>query len=320
VKILLIVPLYPRPPQVSERTIASLEAQDWNDGQVTVLPMPSQTGLSHYDDLTWKHNKARQMVLADGYDALWSVEADMVVPPDALTKMLSVDADVVYGLYCSRRVGMWLCFPTIDGMHGTSIVADKIAARRAWGNVVTSEGSGFGCTLIRRNVLEALEFRRDTNSAFADDWFFSLDVKARGFRQAHHCGVICGHIVDEHRTYWPDIDADDLCRVEKTDGEGETMETARSEGTYLVLKALDNGQGNIVYPGAIIKLPQSIANILLARRGIELLPDATVDDVVEEVSVVEKDEEESEPAEAAERTTRKSRRTKTIEPAQAEEA
>ena len=311
-KILLIVPLYPKAPFVSERTIASIEAQDWpHKDTVTVEPMKSTPGALHYVDLMDKHNRARQMALDGGYDAMWSVEADMVLPPDALTKLWAVDADVVYGLYCARRAGMWLLFPTTDGLVGTSIVADKLEARRAWGRVVKSEGAGFGCTLIRRNVLEAIEFRRPETSAFADDWFHAMDCKEAGFRQAHHCGVICGHIVDDTKTFWPDIDAPNLCRVEMTVDEGGIMDSTRSEQTYLVLRALDNGRGDITMPGAIVKLPHSMADILLARRAIELMPDQDVEP--------EPDHAEQEQA-AVERTTRKSRRKKSvdIEPEQAD--
>jgi len=41
-------------------------------------------------------------VLDQGFDALLTIEHDMVIPPDALLKLLDTKADVVYGLYVFR--------------------------------------------------------------------------------------------------------------------------------------------------------------------------------------------------------------------------
>ena len=52
------------------------------------------------NNIAHNYNKARDLVMSNGYDALMTVEADMVIPTNALSKMIKHDADVVYGLYC----------------------------------------------------------------------------------------------------------------------------------------------------------------------------------------------------------------------------
>jgi hypothetical protein len=75
------------------------------------------------------------------------------------------------------------------------------------------DGVGFGCTLIRRDVLEAVSFRLPDDVArggACTDWMFAGDLAARGVHQVCHFGVVCGHIAMEPsaRVIWPELAAD----------------------------------------------------------------------------------------------------------------
>ena len=158
-----------------------------------------------YEEITEKYNRARDLALNGDYDAMLTVESDMILPPLALERMSRVDADVVYGLYVSRHGDhRWLAATRIYERTADWLSDDLEVCREAWGQVVDTVGIGMGCTLIRRPVLERVIFRRDTGW-MANDWFFAMDCQAAGFRQAHDLGVVCGHI-DGHptpRIYWP---------------------------------------------------------------------------------------------------------------------
>ena len=72
------------------QTVLSLAAQTF-DGSYDVLfafdnPHGQWTAQA-WKNLQLNYEKARQVVLRDGYAALWCVENDMLVPPDALTKL-----------------------------------------------------------------------------------------------------------------------------------------------------------------------------------------------------------------------------------------
>src|SRR5512139_1629566 len=106
-KILLYCPLSPNPPGIQERTRQSIEALWWNYpmeivyGRENKVKYPKWTEVN--DNITHKYNQARQMTLDGGYDALFTVEADMLIPPIALERLSRIEADVAYGLYVSRH-------------------------------------------------------------------------------------------------------------------------------------------------------------------------------------------------------------------------
>lgn len=260
------------PHEVYPATKAAIDALEF-DGEIAIdFFGGDDPALDPRDNLTHKHNQMRQRVLDDGYDALLTIEADMIVPPDALAKLASVEADVVYGVYCSRAHPMVLTFPTIDGYRGRSISADTQEYRGKFGGIIPCEGVGFGCTLIRRHVLEAVEFRRDVSTAmrrkFADDWTFALDVKAAGFESAAHLGVLCGHIQRDGVVRWVDADAPTFMRLE---GEARAARgTLPPVARYHVLKLLSSPSRDY-RPGSEIELSAEAATILLGLGKIQII-------------------------------------------------
>lgn len=276
-KVLLGVATFPvtdeTPNAVYPQTLTALEALDTTGHEVVLRYYGGDDPkLDAKDNLTNKHGEMRQEVLDGDFDCLLTVEADVIPPSDALVKLAAVEADVVYAAYCSRSHPMVLCFPTIDGYRGRSIGADAEQYRGKFGAVIPSEGVGFGCTLIHRRVLEQVEFRRDVSSEmkrkFADDWTFALDVKAAGFKSAHHLGVLCGHIQRDGRVRVVDPSEPDFMRIEgevKPQHKGTDLPDM---ATYRVRRPV-HGPGRDYKPGETIELGAEAAAILLARRAIE---------------------------------------------------
>jgi hypothetical protein len=148
---------------------------------------------------------ARQKALDEGYAALFTVEHDMVVPPDALVKLDAVtDAQVVYGLYMLRNHGhgkpggtvlnAFLDMPKNPTIGSSlSLYPDKLAlARRK--KIVPVSGCGFGCALIRRETLARFEFHASGPESFAPDWGLALDCQKAKVKQVCRFDVECGHI------------------------------------------------------------------------------------------------------------------------------
>jgi hypothetical protein len=68
----------------------------------------------------------------------------------------------------------------------------KKARAQGW---IEVSGSGFGCTLIRRKVLEKLDMRRSEIGGHpSPDMPFAADCMRNGFKQICRFDVICGHI------------------------------------------------------------------------------------------------------------------------------
>lgn len=214
-KVLLYCPLYPKSPRIYARSLQSIFTQDFrfpiemtfgkNDG--------ATVGIT---DLVDKHNRARQWALDGGYDVLFVVEADNILPYDALSRLAAIDTDVAYGLYCSRHgKHQWLAFSELREKTGRSIDRNRRWCAANWGKVIETKGVGMGCTLIRRRALEAIEFR--VNGAMADDWYFSLDCQEKGFSQHHDLGVVCGHVLRDgsNKIVWPSIESATMYEYER---------------------------------------------------------------------------------------------------------
>lgn len=216
-RILCYVALSPVVPRIHKRTLDSIMGLIW-PGKLDIVFGRNETPATwhKYDDLANKHNEARQMCLDGGYDSLLFIENDMIVHPEALRALDAVNADVAYGLYVGRHEPYrWLSFIVLDGLSGAVVSQSPELMRECWGKIYETKGVGFGCTLVRRHVLEAITFRTHPENKVADDWMFALDCRDKGFRSAHHFGVQCGHITPNGVVLWPTINDESGVRIEE---------------------------------------------------------------------------------------------------------
>jgi hypothetical protein len=221
-RILVYVPLDPAPPAIYPQTQECIMGLDWDEPYEIMYGREDHPTDAHpYENITKKFNHARDLALCGGYDALLTIESDMLVPPDTIRRLVAVKADVAYGLYVSRhrrRDGFkWLAFYFLGPITSMSHSARPLAARKLWGKVQLTDGTGMGCTLIRRPVLEAIQFRCHPEHRVSNDWMLSLDCKQRGFTQAHDFGLVCGHIMDDAHAIWPTVSNDQLWEIRNLD-------------------------------------------------------------------------------------------------------
>lgn len=196
-------------PQIKAETMASLNELISPDGVKAEMligldnPYP---GERHRNTLH-QYQSARTFVLSGGYDALLTIEHDMIVPPDALIKLWETDAPVVYAPYVLRH-GMEVCnvLTYVAGSKniGESISRLSIQEREQIFKQTTipCSGVGFGCTLIRREVLERFEFHDSTGNP-APDMGLAVDCQREGIKQAARMDAVCGHINDNGLVLWP---------------------------------------------------------------------------------------------------------------------
>lgn len=200
-RILVFTPTYDG--LLQDETVASIEAMQFADFDWIVSEENQYPGRD-VRNCVHQFRKGRELALSGGYDGLLTVEHDMIVPPDACVLLWTTDAPVVYGTYQFRHgmgvVNLFQKLPVPAMGQSLSHYPDELRAARAAGQVEVS-GCGFGCTLIRRDVLEKIPFR-DTGSA--PDLPFAQDCVAAGIRQVGRLDVVCGHIDTDRRvTLWP---------------------------------------------------------------------------------------------------------------------
>lgn len=192
--------------RLEPETVASLFALEW-DGALSYLiqrdnpyPGDGRANILH------QYQQGRQVFLRGNWDAMLVVESDIIVMPDALTRLAAQDADLAYGLYVFRSepqmVNLFERYPGKARNHGESLTVSlaKYAAFLEKGSAPVS-GGGLGLVLIRRKVLEQIDFRHEGEVTHCDS-FFTMDVYAAGFTM-QGVATRCGHKTPEGQVLWP---------------------------------------------------------------------------------------------------------------------
>lgn len=258
--VLLFCPVHPYQ-GVYPETLSSIRALDRTGHSVTVHfedDTHVDKSLGAYDQITQKFQIGRRLLLEAGFDALLTVEADNIVPPDALQKLAAIDADVAHGLYCNRHTPhRWLAAISTTESRAITYSRNEPTAQAAWNQVVESQGIGFGCTLIHRRVLEAIEFRRRPGHPCANDWTFAMDCIEQGFSMAHDCSVHVGHIFGAYRKtiIWPQP-VEPFHRLEVIETRSlEDILSDKQQAEYICTTTIfESGDGVYYQPGEIITL------------------------------------------------------------------
>lgn len=185
------------------RTAASIFAQDYDgfwDVMFSVDNPYGQWTRDAYRNVQLNYEKMRRVALAENYTAIWCVESDMLVPPDALTKLLAVDAPIVSGWYVLRHGART---PNLMqyGLQNTDRTA-SIGSSMDWEvlrrhlergeTTIPISGGCQGCLVIRRDVLPQFSFIRETRGA--PDMDFMRYCFQNGIKQMARLDVRCGHI------------------------------------------------------------------------------------------------------------------------------
>lgn len=191
-----------------ERSIDSIYALDEGPHHVARLFLRDgdRPDRTPWQNLLAKERRARDVFLADGFDLYVQIEDDVIVPPDLITRLMGLNADIAYSLIVARHQHFWGVAKSLG--PGDSGYVPYSPADGVFGQVVDCMGCGLYGTAIRRRVLERLNF--ELRGGRASDWYLAQDAQAAGFTQRADMGLHCGHI-DGERVLWP---APDGMRVE----------------------------------------------------------------------------------------------------------
>jgi FkbM family methyltransferase len=133
------------------------------------------------------------------YDYLFSIDSDIAFERDTLKKMLAHDRDMVSGLYIQRKFGEHtLELYEHNGRGGVAnIPYEKIKGR----GLVEIAGCGFGCVLVKTDVIRAIEYPQfkyhsaiDHAHTISEDTDFCTKALAKGFRIWADTSIKCRHI------------------------------------------------------------------------------------------------------------------------------
>ena len=174
------------------------------EAEVFVSPATDNEGLAGVVEAS---NFLAQKCVAEGYDFLWIVEADVEVPREALCRLLSVSCDISLGIYPNHRsdklrmmAGYFEEIPDrVKPVVHSIFELEKLEGRVFRGMV----WAGIGCALIHRRVFEKLRFvydlREYERKVGVHDQLFLYEAQQRfGFSVLLHGDVVCGHLLE-----WP---------------------------------------------------------------------------------------------------------------------
>lgn len=180
----------------------------WLDG----LPHGKNPMVNRVLPIAICRNQAILRARETGADFLFCVDSDIVQPPDALMKLLALNAPLASGVFFSRDPrcpGIPYIFDHTQVEEGWQGIAQHYIKDIPWGHVIEAESVGAGCLLIRRDLFGQLFFRssRDIPDPRwgAEDIYYCFDAKYLGFGKVKvDTTVLCGHIAPDGRIWWKD--------------------------------------------------------------------------------------------------------------------
>jgi FkbM family methyltransferase len=135
---------------------------------------------------------------AKNYDYLLSVDSDIILPKNALIKMLAADKDIISGLYIQRIPNTHTLEVYMDTPNGgcTNIPHDLIQNR----GVVEIAACGMGAALIKGEVFRRMSYPHfhytsalDHKNTVSEDVYFCMKARGIGFKVWADSSILCDH-------------------------------------------------------------------------------------------------------------------------------
>ena len=191
---------------MSPETRASMEAQQFDGKLDWVVSKDNPYPVPDHRNVCWQYHIGRKRCLKGNWDAMLTLEHDIVLPdPLAVQRLAETPGDVVYGVYVLRHgayvLNAWEYINDHALGESLSLHPEKAAPLENGGTVRVS-GIGWGCTLIHRHVLEMFPIPESDSENPAHDITFAMECNKARLMMMAQFGVQCGHVT-RHGTLWP---------------------------------------------------------------------------------------------------------------------
>lgn len=158
------------------------------------------------DRIIASRNILRQKVLDENYDYLFSLEQDVLPPPDVIEQLLFTKKRIVSGIYFNyvTKDNKTKLLPTlwtkIDQTYRYVLPPSKLNK-----GIIQIAMSGLGCILIHKSIFNKIAFRYDKSYPGFDDVYFALDCKTYNFKIYADTNLACKHLVKNRPLDWKEI-------------------------------------------------------------------------------------------------------------------
>lgn len=163
--------------------------------------LPKNSSIMPLSGMPFDHarNTGVQRALEGGYDNLFFLDDDVIIPPDTYQILKSRNKDIISGLYYRRADPMVPCM--LKRIHGSSPTWITSYSENELKEV---DFVGAGCLLIKRDVLEKVKkpwfnwlVDDDNNNPYgkiSEDFYFCKKSQESGFKIFVDTSVQCRHV------------------------------------------------------------------------------------------------------------------------------
>lgn len=250
----------------------SIEGQRFGGQWEWVVDADDPFPVPDHRNVLAKYRRAKALALAGEYDGLVTVEHDMVLPVDALERLAeTTEGGVVFGVYVLRHgsnvLNAWQYHGDRNLGMSLTLFPNELRILRKAGRGRVS-GVGWGCTLIRRAVLERAPLADGNGTCPAGDLPFAQWCLNNKIAMWARFDVPCGHI-EEGKILMPYEDGVNMAKI----------------------KALQSV--NVMVGGASLRLEAGQRYVIPERDAAELERAGYVERMIVERAVAEPEAEQA---------------------------
>jgi glycosyltransferase involved in cell wall biosynthesis len=164
------------------------------------LQVPDDVELTFQYFYGYQIDQIRNLIAhwAVNFDYLFSVDSDIVLPPDALVKMLSHNTDMVSGVYIQRKPGQEIVEVYRKTQNGgyANIPFSELKPQ----GLHKVDACGFGCVLVKSDVIRKIGYPQfvyksalDHSHTFSEDVYFCQEAAKHGAKIFVDSTIVCDH-------------------------------------------------------------------------------------------------------------------------------
>ncbi len=162
------------------------------------------------DRIIASRNLLRQKTLDEGYDYFFSLEQDVLPPPNILQGLLKHNKEIITAIYFADNVIPGKILPELIPLvyvleNPETLAMRALNSKELWDKQGLMEivSAGLGCVLIHKNILKQIKFRYDKNT-FDDRWFF-IDLYNKKIKSYADTSLKCKHLIHNRPYPWKSI-------------------------------------------------------------------------------------------------------------------
>jgi GT2 family glycosyltransferase len=163
------------------------------------------------DRIIASRNLLRENVLRNNYDYFFSLEQDVLPPPDILEKLLQHNKKLITAVYFANNIipdsQTRELIPLVYKLvNNENLDMRPLNETELWEEQKLHEvvSAGLGCLLIHKDILKKIEFRYEKNS-FDDRWFF-IDCYNKKIKSFADTSIKCKHLIHNRPIPWNKIE------------------------------------------------------------------------------------------------------------------